>query len=342
MMKKLLKIILLLSLTHFLSACTKQNQVSEKGNCGTDVPFCICNPMSPKCEAKTVVVNQFLDRPDKKGVNLSFESVKTGIESASLEEINEQLSSLLNQIRSKAENREVSLYVKCVGKACRRLKNLQQTTENYLGNSREFNLQSDEDLADLVVSIRLDGEQLFFEAFDRDGTIGDMGEIVARAGLGREVAESGWSLVTVPTFDEDSNPAAPMQFRIMNNLVTQSEYSGVGVSRLPQVGLSFEAAVVFCQKQGRDAVPPNVHVFEYALRKGIIAGHRRSHREIVRLSNEEDEIEGQLINYDNDLFDFARSLDTMLIFSWVTGDYDVSKQTYFQDDLGFRCAYWTE
>ena len=78
------------------------------------------------------------------------------------------------------------------------------------------------------------------------------------------------------------------------------------------------------------------------MRKGIIAGHRRSHREIVRLSNEEDEIEGQLINYDNDLFDFARSLDTMLIFSWVTGDYDVSKQTYFQDDLGFRCAYWTE
>lgn len=342
MLTNLLNISVLVSFTFLLAGCTKQPKVSESADCGNDVPFCICNPMSPKCESKTVIANQFMDRPDKAGIQLSFESSQTGIEAASLEEIKEQLSSLLNQIRSKAENREVSLFVQCMGKACRRMKNLRQTTENYLGNSRDFNLQSDAELADLMISISLDGEQLIFEAFDRDGTIGDMGEIVARAGLGREAAESGWSMVKVPTFDEDGEAAAPMNFRIMKNLVTQSEYSGVGVSRLPQVGLSFEDAVAYCQKQGRDAVPPNVHVFEYALRQGLIAGHRRAYREIVRLSNEEDEIEGQLINYENDLFDFERALDTMLIFSWVTGDYDVSKQTYFQDDLGFRCAYWTE
>jgi hypothetical protein len=76
-----------------------------------------------------------------------------------------------------------------------------------------------------------------FEALDEDGAVGNAGEILARASLGREVAESGWSLVTVPTF-EDEEPSSPMSFRIMKNLVTQSEYSGVGVSRLPQVGLS--------------------------------------------------------------------------------------------------------
>ena len=187
----------------------------------------------------------------------------------------------------------------------------------------------------------MDGEQLIFEALDEDGTVGDAGEKLAKASLGRDVVESGLGLVTVPTF-EDGEPSSPMNFRIMKNLVTQSEYSGVGVSRLPQVGLSYEAAVAYCQKQGRDSVPPNVHVFEYALRQGIIVGHKRAILEIVRLTNEEDEIEGPMINYENDLFDFERALDTMLIFSWRTGDYESSKQTYFQDDLGFRCAYWSE
>ena len=60
------------------------------------------------------------------------------------------------------------------------------------------------------------------------------------------------------------------------------------------------------------------------------------------VDNDEDEIEGPMINYEIDLFDFERALDTMLIFSWRTGDYESSKQTYFQDDLGFRCAYWAE
>ena len=341
MLNYLLKISLLLSLAFFLAGCPKQTPVSESGACGNEVPFCVCNPLSPKCETKTVIPNQFMDRPDKAGIQLSFETAQTGIEAASREEIEEQLTSLLNQIRIKAENQEVSIFVKCVGKACRSIKNLKETTENFLGNSRDFNLQSDESLSDLKVKIRLDGEQLIFEALDEDGTIGNAGEILARASLGRDVAESGWSLVTVPTF-EDEEPSSPMSFRIMKNLVTQSEYSGVGVSRLPQVGLSFEATVAYCQKLGRDAVPPNVHVFEYALRQGKIVGHRRAHLEIVRLTNEEDEIEGPLINYEIDQFGFDRALDTMLIFSWRTGDYESSKQTYFQDDLGFRCAYWSE
>ena len=341
MLNYLLKISLLLSLAFFLAGCPKQTPVSESGACGNEVPFCVCNPLSPKCETKTVIANQFMDRPDKAGIQLSFEAAQTGIGAASREEIEEQLTSLLNQIRIKAENQEVSIFVKCVGKACRSIKNLKETTENFLGNSRDFNLQSDESLSDLKVKIRLDGEQLIFEALDEDGTVGNAGEILARASLGRDVAESGWSLVSVPTF-EDEEPSSPMSFRIMKNLVTQSEYSGVGVSRLPQVGLSFEAAVAYCQKQGRDAVPPNVHVFEYALRQGKIVGHRRALLEIVRLTNEEDEIEGPMINYETDLFDFERALDTMLIFNWITGDYESSKQTYFQDDLGFRCAYWAE
>ena len=342
MLNYLLKISLLLSLAFFLAGCPKQTPVSESGACGNEVPFCVCNPLSPKCETKTIIANQFMDRPDKAGIQLSFEAAQTGIGAASREEIEEQLTSLLNQIRIKAENQEVSIFVKCVGKACRSIKNLKETTENFLGNSRDFNLQSDESLSDLKVKIRLDGEQLIFEALDEDGTIGNAGEILARASLGRDVVESGWSLVSVPTFDEDGEPSSPMSFRIMKNLVTQSEYSGVGVSRLPQVGLSFDDAVAYCQKQGRDADPPSVHVFEYALRQGKIVGHRRAHLEIVRLTNEEDEIEGPMINYEIDLFDFERALDTMLIFSWRTGDYESSKQTYFQDDLGFRCAYWSE
>lgn len=342
MLNYLLKISLLLSLAFFLAGCPKQTPVSESGACGNEVPFCVCNPLSPKCETKTVIPNQFMDRPDKAGIQLSFEAAQTGIGAASREEIEEQLTSLLNQIRIKAENQEVSIFVKCVGKACRSIRNLKETTENFLGNSRDFNLQSDETLADLKVKIRLDGEQLIFEVLDEDGNVGDAGEFLARASLGRDVAESGWSLVSVPTFDEDGEPSSPMSFRIMKNLVTQSEYSGVGVSRLPQVGLSYEDAGAYCQKQGRDAVPPNVHVFEYALRQGKIVGHRRAHLEIVRLTNGEDEIEGPMINYEIDLFDFERALDTMLIFSWRTGDYESSKQTYFQDDLGFRCAYWSE
>ena len=341
MLNYLLKISLLLSFAFFLAGCTKQTPDSQSGSCGNEVPFCVCNPLSPKCKSKTVIPNQFIDRPDKAGIQLSFETAQTGIEAASLEEIEEQLTSLLNQIRIKSENQEVSIFVQCEGEACRRIKNLQETTENFLGNSRDFKRTSDESLADLNVKIRLDGEQLIFEALDKDGTIGDAGDILAHVSLKRDVAESGWSLVSVPTF-EDGEPGSPMIFRIMNNLVTQSEYSGVGVSRLPQVGLSFEAAVAYCQKQGRDAVPPNVHVFEYALRQGAIVGHRRAHLEIVRLTNEEDEIEGPMINYEIDLFDFERALDTMLIFSWRTGDYESSKQTYFQDDLGFRCAYWSE
>jgi hypothetical protein len=89
-----------------------------------------------------------------------------------------------------------------------------------LSNSRDFKRTSDESLADLNVKIRLDGEQLIFEVLDEDGAIGNAGEILARASIGREVAESGWSLVTVPTF-EDEEPSSPMSFRIMKNLVTQ-------------------------------------------------------------------------------------------------------------------------
>ena len=338
----LLKISLLIGLVFFLAGCPKQTSVSDSGGCGNDVPFCVCNPLSPKCETKTVIPNQFVDRPDKAGIQLSFETAQTGIEAASREEIEEQLTSLLNQIRIKAENQEVSIFLQCEGKACRRIKDVKETTENFLGNSRDFSIQTDESLADIKVKIRLDGEELIFEALDEDGTVGDAGEILARASLGRDVVESGLGLVTVPTFEEDGEPSSPMNFRIMKNLVTQSEYSGVGVSRLPQVGLSYEAAVAYCQKQGRDSVPPNVHVFEYALRQGIIVGHKRAILEIVRLTNAEDEIEGPMINYENDLFEFDRALDTMLIFSWRTGDYESSKQTYFQDDLGFRCAYWSE
>jgi len=337
----LLKISLLIGLVFFLAGCPKQTPVSQSGGCGKDVPFCVCNPLSPKCETKTVIPNQFVDRPDKTGIKLTFETAQTGIEAASREEIEKQLTSLLNQIRIKAENQEVSIFVKCEGKACRRIKNLKETTEDFLNKARDFNVQTDESLSDIDVKLRLDGEQLIFEAIDEDGEIGSAGEILARTSLGRDKVESGWSLVTVPTF-EDGEPSSPMRFRIMKNLVTQSEYSGTGVSRLPQVGLSYEAAVAYCQKLGRDAVPPNVHVFEYALRQGQILGHRRAHLEIVRLTNEEDEIEGPMINYENDLFDFERALDTMLIFSWRTGDYESSKQTYFQDDLGFRCAYWSE
>ena len=284
-----------------------------------------------------------MDRPDKAGIHLSFETAQTGIEAASLEEIEEKLTSLLNQIRIKSENQEVSIFVQCEGEACRRIKNLQETTENFFYHSRDFKLQTNESFADLNVKIRLDGEQLIFEALDKEGTIGDgdAGDILAHVSLRRDMVESGWSRVSVPTF-EDREPGSPMIFRIMNNLVTQSEYSGVGVSRLPQVGMSFEAAVAHCQKQGLDAVPPNVHVFEYALRQGKIVGHRRAHLEIVRLTDEEDETEGPMIYYENDLFDFERALDTMLIFNWITGDYESSKQTYFQDDLGFRCAYWAE
>ncbi|MDC0229626.1 hypothetical protein OAK48_01505 [Deltaproteobacteria bacterium] len=337
----LLKISLLIGLVFFLAGCPKQTPVSQSGGCGNEVPFCVCNPLSPKCETKTVIPNQFVDRPDKTGIQLTFETAQTGIEAASREEIEKQLTSLLNQIRIKAENQEVSLFVQCEGKACRRVKNLKETTENFLNKARDFNVQTDKSLADIDVKVRMDGEQLIFEAIDEDGEIGSAGEILARTSLGRDKVESGWSLVTVPTF-EDGEPSSPMSFRIMKNLVTQSEYSGTGVSRLPQVGLSYEAAVAYCQKLGRDAVPPNVHVFEYALRQGLILGHRRAHLEIVRLTNEEDEIEGPMINYENDLFDFERALDTMLIFSWRTGDYESSKQTYFQDDLGFRCAYWSE
>jgi hypothetical protein len=88
-------------------------------------PFCVCNPLSPKCESKTVIPNQFMDRPDKAGIQLSFETAQTGIEAASLEEIEEKLTSLLNQIRIKSENQEVSIFVQCEGEACRRIKNLQ-------------------------------------------------------------------------------------------------------------------------------------------------------------------------------------------------------------------------
>ena len=341
MLNYLLKISLLIGLVFFLAGCPKQTPVSQSGGCGNEVPFCVCNPLSPKCETKTVIPNQFVDRPDKAGIQLSFETAQTGIEAASREEIEKQLTSLLNQIRIKAENQEVSLFVQCEGKTCRRVKNLKETTENFLNKARDFNVQTDESLADIDVKLRMDGEQLIFEAIDEDGEIGSAGEILARTSLGRDKVESGWSLVTVPTF-EDGEPSSPMSFRIMKNLVTQSEYSGTGVSRLPQVGLSYEAAVTYCQKLGRDAVPPNLHVFEYALRQGQILGHRRAHLEIVRLTNEEDEIEGPMINYENDLFDFERALDTMLIFSWRTGDYESSKQTYFQDDLGFRCAFWSE
>ena len=58
------------------------------------------------------------------------------------------------------------------------------------------------------------------------------------------------------------------------------------------------------------------------------------------ISNEEDEVESQLINWEQDAFNFERFLDQMLIFSWISSKYDDAKQTYFQDDLGFRCATW--
>ena len=39
---------------------------------------------------------------------------------------------------------------------------------------------------------------------------------------------------------------------------------------------------------------------------------------MIRITNEEDEVESQLINWEQDVFNFERFLDQMLIFSWIS------------------------
>ena len=250
------------------------------------------------------------------------------------------LESMLKQIRARAENQEVALSIQCRGSSCFEYRQLVSFSEDYFSNARDFSLQNNPLLADVKILIRSEGEALILEAIDIEGTIGNVDEVIAKFILSEEFSETEWVTIDVPAFDEDGETAPALRYRIMRRLVNESEYNGAGTSKLPQTNIDYSNALNYCQRFGSDTVLPNLHTFEFALRQGIILGNRRSLYEMIRITNEESEVESQLINWEQDMFNFERFLDQMLIFSWISSKYDDAKQTYFQDDLGFRCATW--
>ena len=153
----------------------------------------------------------------------------------------------------------------------------------------------------MKILIRSEGEALILEAIDIEGTIGNVDEVIAKFILSEEFSETEWVTIDVPAFDEDGETAPALRYRIMRRLVNESEYNGV-TSKLPQTNIDYSNALNYCQRFGSDTVLPNLHTFEFALRQGIILGNRRSLYEMIRITNEESEVESQLINWEQDMF----------------------------------------
>ena len=139
----------------------------------------------------------------------------------------------------------------------------------------------------------------------------------------------------MPAFDEDGETAPALRYRIMRRLVNESEYNGAGTSKLPQTNIDYSNALNYCQRFGSSTVLPICTPLNCTPSDNL--GNRRSLYEMIRITNEESEVESQLINWEQDMFDFERFLDQMLIFSWISSKYDDAKQTYFQDDLISLC-----
>ena len=336
-----IKFLLLFLCIIFLAYGCQKKPLPSGPVCPEDVPPCKCNPFGPGCkEEDPPFPNEFMDCPGKRCKQLQLEGEDRSRAERRIKKAKESLESMLKQIRTLAENQEVAIFVQCRGNICGKYRQLIMYIEDYFSNARNFSLQKNPALADVKVLLRSEDEALILEAVDIEGTIGNVDEVLAKIILGEELSQTEWITVEVPAFDEDGETAPATRYRIMRRLVSESEYRGTGTSRLPQTNIDYPTALRYCQKFGSDTVLPNLHTFEFALRQGKIVGNRRSLYEMIRITNEEDEVESQLINWEQDVFNFERFLDQMLIFSWISSKYDDAKQTYFQDDLGFRCATW--
>lgn len=371
-----MKGIYLLIITLFLLSGCKSGEPETAATgpkCPPDVPPCICNPFDHGCEDETdedVIPNYFKDRVSNKGIYLNIIPEQESEQSES-EKLREQLAFLHKRIQQKA-NRKVSVFVFCEKEACESIQRLQLYTENYLGNSRGITLQNDRQLADLIIRIRKSGDQIWFEATDMEGSIGDKGVVVAQSSevFLEEVEEVKWIEVQVPVsqemdedddllMDEDDdllideedmeefkeNDTESLQsiqrYNVQQFLVSRGAFGDSDRSNYPKTAINFLRASEHCEeKYGKSATLVNVHVFEYALRAGSISGYRSAMSEMVRLSNRDDALEGNLINEKNDLFDFSKHQSEMLIFNWVSGKYDSAKKSYYQENMGFRCMIY--
>ena len=102
----------------------------------------------------------------------------------------------------------------------------------FLNDSPNLLLEESEELADMTIGLKQKGQQLVFEAVDREGLFGDAGSVVARSTADVAVLETEWSVVAVPAYEYDANEkqseAAPLRYQIQRRLVSRQEFGGSG------------------------------------------------------------------------------------------------------------------
>ena len=308
--------------------------------CAPDIPVCICDPTGTGCKEVESFSNAFADRPP---VTLRAEFAATaGAPPLNPQVVRPQLLALRRKLGTKLKDAgmaELVVFARCEAQVCQGERTaLLGYLRSFLKGSPDFLLEEVEELADLTVWLKRKGQQLVFEAVDREGFFGDAEAVVVRSTVDVVVLETEWAVVAVPTYEDDDNDnqteAAPQHYQIQRRLVSRQQFVGSG-GNAPQTNLNFEKAENHCKDNG--AVLPNIQVLEYALRQGVIAGHRDSLHEMVRMTDEEDDYEYTLIHYDKHQFDFGDSAKR-LTFNWHTGEYEEVQGVSRWNSLGFRCS----
>jgi len=331
----------LLLLVFLQGATCNGPEVAETG-CAPDIPVCICDPNRAGCqkEGKTFS-NAFSDRSK---TTLRKEFAETaGAPPLNPKVLRPNLLGLQRQLGAKLKATdlgELVVFAHCDVQVCRGGRaDLLDYMNAFLNDSPNLLLEESEELADMTIGLKQKGQQLVFEAVDREGLFGDAGSVVARSTADVAVLETEWSVVAVPAYEYDANEkqseAAPLRYQIQRRLVSRQEFGGSG-GNVPQTDLNFDKAEQHCE--ARNATLSNVHVLEYALRWGVIKGHQDAVNEMLRLTNPEDDYEATLIHYNNHNFDFDSYLAKVLTFNWRTGEYEEAANVSQRKNMGFRCS----
>jgi len=343
----------LLSLMTFglLAACQTSQVVTLQ--CSADIPFCVCNPEAPQCREQEVEQpNVFTDRET---VQLEVSSRRADLPELDPERLRALYTKLQTDVRNQTDKDYMEFHVQCSGDLCGRYPGVQADLRELLDAEPTLDYQGDAELASLRVDYTITREALRLKAYRVDGQMNTTGVSSQRIVLEQQKAQR-WAKVKIPIASADSDTATEagkfMQYRVLREMVSKKEYATLmnqphpseQKKDFPVEGLFYEEAARYCASDpdNVNATLPSVHVLEHAVRNGVIVGSLYTPREMVRLTNPTDANESLMIREDMDLFDFDRHAAEMLIFNWSDGRYSTAKQSYRQDQIGFRCAVLEE
>jgi len=258
-------------------------------------------------------------------------------------------------INEKLKDREVKIAFK-VKKKNKNTKNILKGLKQYFARNENFLITFDGP-ADVVVSVLEDENIITFKIkFINKKLFGYQEVRFVKVATPidelQKEAFSKWSKVTIPTKD-----GRKVTYLIMKNPVMVSEFYPNKLTKTQRAvtQVSFEAADIYCTKQGGSIAP--LYVFEYALREGKIipATKYGANKEMVAAfdeANDEDTMlrrPGDVVKLVSDKCDnitderekincyAEEDYSNMLIFNYITEKYKSVDITYQAPDLTFRC-----